>query len=117
MSKDYHGPTPVTDTDIGLGKKHLIQTLVIKKQELALNKKKIAEHDAAGAATSNPKSKAYNADHSQSHRQDNKKIQADIAERQRSLKTLKGLKPDRTYDDVRKAKVGLMNQKAGVQNG
>lgn len=114
MSKDYHGPTPVTETDIGLGKKHLVQTLTLKKKELALNKTKIAEHDAAKVATDNPKSKAYNEDHSQSHEKDNKKIEADIAERQRSLKTLKGLKPDRTYDDVRKAKVGIMSQKAGV---
>ena len=112
MSKDYHGPTPVTDTDIDMGQDHLIKTLVLKKKELALNKSKIADHDMAAKNTDNPKSKAYNLNHKTSHQKDNEKIKSDIAERQASLKTLKTLKPDRTYDDVRKAKVDIMNKKA-----
>jgi hypothetical protein len=115
--KSYHGPTPVTDDDITLAKKHLTDTLTLKKKELKLNNSKIADHKQAVAATDNPESKAYNRDHIEGHVKDNKAIKKVINERQASQKTIATLKPDRTYDDVRKAKVGIMTKKAGVDNG
>lgn len=115
--KSYHGPTPVTADDITMAKKHLADTLAIKKKELALNKSKISDHKQAVASASNPKSVAYNKDHIEGHVKDNKVIQKVIDERQASQKTIATLKPDRTYDDVRKAKVGIMDRKAGANNG
>lgn len=117
MSKTYHGPTPVTEDDITMAKKHLTDTLTLKKKELNLNQSKIDDHKRAVVNTNNPKSKSYNQGHIEGHVKDNKEIKKTIAERESSMRTIKTLKPDRTYDDVRKVKVGIMNKKAGVENG
>jgi hypothetical protein len=108
----YHGPTPVTDTDIDMAKKHLKETLKLKKKELKLNSDKISEHRAAASSTDNPKSAAYNRDHIAGHVKDNKTIKKVIAEREASMNTIKTLKPDRTYNDVRKGKVAIMAKRA-----
>lgn len=79
MSKDYHGPKPVTKTDVSMARKHL-------KVTMALEKKKVAEHQVAKRNTSNPKSKAYNQAHIKAHQQD-------IKQRQTSLKTISKLHP------------------------
>jgi len=114
--KSYHGPTPVTSEDIKMAKKHLTDTLKLKKQELKLNNKKITDHKQAISGNSNPKSVSYNKDHVEGHVKDNKKIKDVIAERESSMETVKTLKPDCTYNDMRKAKVNLMSKKAGVKN-
>ncbi len=76
MSKAYHGPLPVTKSDKKMAKKHLKATIKLEKQ-------KVKDH--VKAAKKGPsKSKAYNMSHAKGH-------QKDIAERKRSLKTLRGM--------------------------
>jgi hypothetical protein len=110
--KDYHGPLPVTESDLDMAKEHLKDTLKQKKAELKLNLKKIKDHKDAAADATNPKSKSYNEGHIDGHVKDNKTIKKVIAERQNSMNTLGTVKPDRTYDDVRKSKVAIMARKA-----
>lgn len=76
---DYHGPKPVTKSDVKLAKKHL-------KVTMALEKKKISEHQTAAKRTSNPRSKSYNQAHVKAH-------QKDVKQRQQSLKTISKLHP------------------------
>jgi hypothetical protein len=76
MSKDYHGPLPVTSSDKKMAKKHLKATIKLEKQ-------KVKDH--VKAAKKGPqKSKAYNMGHAKAH-------QKDISMRKKSLKTLKSL--------------------------
>lgn len=93
MAKDYHGPTPVTKSDISMAKTHLKDTLQFKKAELNMNLQKIADHQRAVSNTSNPASIAYNKGHIQGHVKDNQVINKVIADRQTSMKTIKKLKP------------------------
>jgi hypothetical protein len=109
--KAYHGPLPVTDSDLDMAKKHLKETLKLKKKELALNNMKILEHRAAAENADNPKSAEYNRGHIQGHVKDNKSIKKIINEREASMRTLKSVEPDRTSDDVRKSKVALMEKR------
>lgn len=78
----YHGPTPVTVTDVAMAKKHL-------KQTKTLNNQKIAEHQVAkvqAQKAGNQKSASYNDSHLKSHKADNAKIQT-------SMNTVNNLKP------------------------
>jgi len=63
MSTTYHGPTPVTKSDVAMAKKH------IKSTEKVI-KKKITDHQKAMNSTNNPKSKAYNRSHLTSHKKE-----------------------------------------------
>lgn len=93
MAKDYHGPVPVTPTDIAMAKTHLQDTLKMKKAELNMNLQKIADHSQAASATNDPASQAYNQGHIEGHVKDNKAIQKVIDDRQTSMKTINNLKP------------------------
>ena len=79
MSDLYHGRKPVTKTDVSMARKHL-------KVTMALERKKVAEHQTAKKNTSNTRSKAYNDAHIKAH-------QKDIKQRQQSLKTISKLHP------------------------
>lgn len=78
MSKDYHGPKPVTKTDKKMAKAHL-------KETKTLLSSKIKDHQRA-MKTSNTKSKAYNRSHLTAH-------QADVRKVNKSLNTLSKLHP------------------------
>lgn len=93
MSKDYHGPKPVTNADKAMAKTHLKETIALKRKELTLNNKKISQHQSMANRTSNSKSKSYNNVHTKSHVKDNVQVRKDIKERQTSLKTLSKLHP------------------------
>lgn len=93
MSATYHGEKPVTKPDMDMAKDHLTNTIALKQTELALNKSKIKDHQQAIASTTNPKSISYNKQHITGHENDNKTIQATIAEREASMKTLSNLQP------------------------
>lgn len=64
---NYHGPLPVTSTDKKMAKQHLDATANLLKL-------KITDHVQAKKATTDPKSKAYNQSHIDSHQQDLQKV-------------------------------------------
>lgn len=79
MSNDYHGPKPVTKSDVKLAKKHL-------KARQKLAKKSIVEHTSEKQKTNVAKSKSYNQGHITGHRKELKQIK-------RSLNTISKLHP------------------------
>jgi predicted Zn-dependent protease len=98
----YHGPTPVTDDDKKMAKKHLKETQDVVEDKIDDHKKALKE----AIKSRNQKSADYNRAHLVGHEKENDKIE-------KSLDTLKHLDPDdNTYDDVRKKKVAIMNKKA-----
>lgn len=99
-----------------MAKKHLQDTLQLKKKELTMNNQKISDHQQAVQATNIPASKSYNKGHIDGHIKDNKAIKSVIAERQTSLKTLNNLKP--VYDTVNKGdNMALNTKKTGSYKG
>lgn len=102
-AKSYHGPVPVSADDIKMAKEHLKETYKLNKDKIKDHKDAMKRAEDAG----NDKSVNYNRTHLKGHEKDNDKIET-------SMKTVKTVKPDKTYNDIRKSKIALMNKKSGA---
>lgn len=105
---DYHGPTPVTDEDKKMAKKHLDQTEDNIESQQDLLEDKIDDHKKAlkkAIKNKNKKSADYNRKHLEDHEDDLREVNNEHSENRRSHRTL---------NDLRKAKVKVMAKKAGV---
>lgn len=112
--KSYHGPTPVTSSDKEMAGDHLERTedLLEERHELLMDK--IKDHAKAmekAKKDGNKRSFNYNKVHKVGHEDEDDDVDKEKAKIQKSKATLSKLK---TYNDVRKSKVAMMQQKAGV---
>ena len=120
MSADYHGIKPVTDTDKKMAKDHLKATKDMLEDKADLLEDKVDDHKKAlkdAIKAGNKKSASYNRAHMTAHVHDMNDTQKDEAKIHRSISTLSKLHTHsrKTYNDVRKASVGLMYSKSGIK--
>jgi hypothetical protein len=121
-SSDYHGVKPVTDDDKKMAKVHLKASEKILDAKKDLLEDKIDDHKKAlkeRMKSGDDRSASYNRSHLVNHEHDMDEVDADHDKIQKSLATLASLRTHKraVYNDVRKAKVGLIYRKSGVKNG